>query len=297
MNVVAQSVGLRPGDEVLLTDHEYGAVHRIWQRTCRLAGTGEPRVGQLPLSFGSAGRVVDALIGACSDKTRLIVVSHVTSPTAVILPVADICRAARDRGIAVCIDGPHALVQLPLSLDSLDCDFYTASCHKWLCAPFGSGFLYVHSRQHDRMGPLVQSWGRLHPDGVSRWDDEFFWSGTRDYSAYLTVGRAIEYFESIGPDLVRGRMHHLAQYARRRLVDLTGLVPMVPDSPQWYGSMAHVPLPAGDARSLQQQLWDCHGIEVPIIDWGNQRYVRISCHIYNTTEQIDRLVEALEELL
>ena len=82
-------------------------------------------------------------------------------------------------------------------------------------------------------------------------------------------------------DLVRRRMHHLAEYARQRLVDLTGLVPMVPDSPQWYGSMAHVPLPAGDARLLQQQLWDCHGIEVPIIDWGNRRYVRVSCHIYS----------------
>lgn len=297
MNVVAQSFELQSGDEVLLTDHEYGAVTRIWQRACRRVGTVEPRVGRLPLPFESAGQVVDALMAACNDRTRLIVVSHVTSPTAVILPVADICRAARDRGIAICIDGPHAPVQLPLSLDSLDCDFYTASCHKWLCGPFGSGFLYVHPRQHDRVVPLVQSWGRLHPDGVSQWDDEFVWSGTRDYSAYLTVGRAIEYFESIGLGVVRRRMHHLAQYARQQLVELTSLAPMVPDSPAWYGSMAHVPLPPVDARSLQQQLWDRYGIEVPIIDWGNRQFVRVSCHVYNTTGQIDRLVEALGECL
>jgi isopenicillin-N epimerase len=297
MNVVAHSVELQPGDEILLTDHEYGAVTRIWQRACRRAGAAAPRVGRLPSPFESAGHVVDALMGACHDRTRLIVVSHVTSPTAVILPVADICRAARDRGIAVCIDGPHAPVQLPLSLDSLDCDFYTASCHKWLCGPFGSGFLFVHPRQHGRVVPLVQSWGRLHPDGVSQWDDEFFWSGTRDYSAFLTVGRAIEYFEEIGLDVVRRRMHHLARYARRRLVELTGLAPLVPDSPAWYGSMAHVPLPPVDARALQQQLWDRYGIEVPIVDWGNRQYVRVSCHVYNTTRQIDHLADALKESL
>jgi len=297
MNVVAQSFGLQPGDEVLLTDHEYGAVTRIWQRASRRAGTVPPRVGRLPLPFESADQVVDALMAACSEKTRLIIVSHVTSPTAVILPVADVCRAARDRGIAVCIDGPHAPVQLPLTLDALDCDFYTASCHKWLCGPFGSGFLYVHPRRHDQVVPVVQSWGRLDSDGVSQWDDEFFWSGTRDYSAYLTVGRAIEYFEEIGLDVVRRRMHHLAHHARQRLVELTGLTPLVRESPAWYGSMAHVPLPPVDARSLQQKLWDRYGIEVPIIDWGNRQYVRVSCHIYNTTTQIAQLVNALKDSL
>jgi len=297
MNVVAQSFGLEPGDEVLLTDHEYGAVTRIWERACRRAGTVEPQVGRMPLPLESAGQVVDAVMGACGDKTQLIVISHVTSPTAAILPVADICRAAGDRGIAVCIDGPHALLQLPLSLDSLDCDFYTASCHKWLCGPFGSGFLYVHPRQRNRVEPLVQSWGRLPPDGVSKWDDEFFWSGTRDYSAYLTVDRAIQYFEKIGLDVIRERMHHLAQYARQRLVEVTDLAPIMPDSPVWYGSMAHVPLPPIDASALQRQLWDRYGIEVPIVDWSNRQYVRVSCHIYNTTGQIDCLVDAFKESL
>ena len=109
--------------------------------------------------------------------------------------------------------------------------------------------------------------------------------------------RAIDYFESIGLGLVRRRMHHLARYARQRLVELTGLAPIVPDSPDWYGSMAHVPLPDGDARSLQQQLWERHGIEVPIFPWGGRRFARVSSHIYNTTAQIDRLIDGLQELL
>ena len=143
----------------------------------------------------------------------------------------------------------------------------------------------------------MQSWGRLGSDEPARWDDEFFWSGTRDYSAFLTVPRAIEYFEAIGIDAVRARMHHLARYARQRLVALTGLEPLVPDRPEWYGSMAHVPLPEGDARGLQRQLWERYGIEVPIIEWGGRRFVRVSCHIYNTQAQINQLVDALGELL
>jgi isopenicillin-N epimerase len=297
MNVVAQSLELKSGDEVLLTDHEYGAVLRIWQRACGRVDVAEPKVAELPLPFESAEQTVDALLSVAGEKTRLIVVSHITSPTAAILPVASICRAARARGIAVAIDGPHAPVQVPLDIDSLDCDFYTASCHKWLCAPFGSGFLYVHPRQQQRMQPLVQSWGRLPPGDLGRWDDEFYWSGTRDYSAYLAVPRAVDYFETIGLPAVRQRMHYLAQYARRQLVELTGLTPIVPDSPDWYGSMAHVPLPDGDASTLQKQLWERFGIEVPIVDWRDRRFVRVSCHVYNTTAQIDRLVAALRNLL
>jgi isopenicillin-N epimerase len=297
MNIVARSVGLDPEAEVLLTDHEYGAVLRIWQRACREARASQPIIARLPPSFVSSQEAVDAIFESVTARTRLIVVSHITSPTAVILPVAQICRAARRRGIPVCIDGPHAPLQLPLAIDSLDCDFYTASCHKWLCAPFGSGFLYVHPRWQDQLKPLVQSWGRLPPKDTGTWQDEFYWAGTRDYAAYVTVPTAIDYFQSLGFGPVRARMHHLARYARRRLVELTGLTPLVPDDSTWYGSMAHVPLPDGRATALQQQLWEKYRIEVPIIAWGNRRFVRVSCHVYNSSEDIDRLVEALRELL
>ena len=143
MNAVAYSFPLGKLDEVLLSDHEYGAVVRIWQRACRAAGTAEPQIAKLPARFESADQVVDAVFSAATDRTRLLVVSHITSPTAVILPVHEICREAKRRGIAVCIDGPHAPAQIPLSLDELDCDFYTASLHKWVSAPIGSGFLFA----------------------------------------------------------------------------------------------------------------------------------------------------------
>eukprot|EP00913_Durusdinium_trenchii_P028442 g26670.t1 len=134
MNIVASSTPLQPGDEVLLTDHEYGAVTRIWRRACKNSGA-ELTTARLPFPLTTHADVVDTVMNSVSDKTKMIVVSHVTSPTAVTLPVAEICRRARERGIQTCIDGPHALAMLPIDFKTIDCDYYTASCHKWLCAP------------------------------------------------------------------------------------------------------------------------------------------------------------------
>jgi isopenicillin-N epimerase len=297
MNVVADSFPLEGGDEVLLTDHEYGAVKRIWQRKCRRAGANDPRIAQLPLPFESADQVVDAIFAAVNERTRLIVVSHITSPTATVLPVAAICERARSRGVAVCIDGPHAVAQWPLQIERLDCDFYTASLHKWLSAPFGAGFLYVNPRWQSVVEPLVLSWGRLPPTSPGLWSDEFLWSGTRDPSAYLTVPVAIDFLESIGLDAFRARTHLLARFARERLWELTGLPPIVPDSDQWYRSMALASLPPGDAASLQKALWQRFGIEVPVVDFSGRRFVRVSCHLYNDKRQIEHLCAALGELL
>jgi isopenicillin-N epimerase len=329
MNILADSLPLAAGDEVLLTDHEYGAVQRIWQRACqRAAATAKTVV--LPLPFRTADETVRAFFTAASDRTRLVVVSHVTSPTAVVLPVQAICDEARRRGIGIAIDGPHAVAQIPLAIDPLGCDFYTASCHKWLSAPFGSGFLYVAPRHQSLVRPPVLSWGRIPPTRIEAWSDEFVWAGTRDSSAYLAVPAAIALLEGIGLDAFRARTHWLARYARQRLVELTGLEPIVPDDPVWYGSMAHVPLPplsgswptlpasetelaestdAGSVRHgradegcpvsnpLQHTIWRELGIEVPVIEFRGTRYLRVSCHLYNDTSQIDRLVAGLGQLL
>ncbi len=303
MNVIADSFPLAAGDEVLLTDHEYGAVKRIWQRACEKAGA-SVHIAELPLPFRSAAEAVDAVFAAVTDQTRLIVVSHITSPTAVILPVAEICRRARSRSIAVAIDGPHAVAQAPLEIEQLGCDYYTASCHKWLSAPFGSGFLYVAPQQQTHVRPPVLSWGRLPPTTVSSWSDEFVWSGTRNPAAYLAVPAAIDFLEQVGLDAFRARTHWLAQYARRQICELTQLEPIVPDEAAWYGSMAHVPLSATNtnetcavANPLQHTIWQRYGIEAPIVDFRGRRYIRVSCHLYNDSSQIDRLVNALKELL
>ena len=297
MNAVADSFPLTAGDEVALTDHEYGAVRRIWQRACRRAGTAEPKIVALPPVIEWVEQVVDAIFSQLGGRTRLLIVSHITSPTAIILPVAEICRRARAAGVAVCVDGPHAPAQVPIDLDALDCDFFTASCHKWLCAPFGSGFLYVHPRRAGAMRPPTLSWGRVLPALPETWNDEFVWPGTRDPSAFLSVPAAIQFMRDVGLAAFRRRTHHLARYARTRLVELTGNTPPVPDSPLWYGSMALVPIRQVDTFALQGQLWRRFGIEVPVIPLAGRCFVRVSCHLYNTHQDIDHLVDALGELL
>jgi isopenicillin-N epimerase len=296
MNIVADSFPLQAGEQVLLNDHEYGAVQRIWKRACAAAGA-ELVIATLPLPLTSVDEAVTALLAQATEKTRLLVVSHITSPTAITLPVAEVCRAAQARGIAVCIDGPHAVAQVPLAIEDLGCDFYTASCHKWLSAPFGSGFLSVAPRWQARIRPPVLSWGRLLPNQPASWSEEFLWSGTRDPSAQLAIPAAIGFLEAFGLDRFRSETHALARYARQRLVEQFQLPPIVPDDSAWYGAMAHVPLPPGDANGLQRALWQQYRIEVPIVDFRGGRYVRVSCHLYNTPAQVDLLCQALGELL
>ncbi|QDU29490.1 Isopenicillin N epimerase [Anatilimnocola aggregata] len=296
MNIVADSFPLHAGDEVLLTNHEYGAVERIWQRACSKASAVMTTVA-LPLPFTTVEETVAKIVEATSPNTRLIVVSHVTSPTAVTLPVRQLCAAARERGIAVCIDGPHALVQEDVELDALGCDFYAASCHKWLCAPFGSGFLFAAPQWQKHIRPPVMSWGRLPPTNPGQWSDEFLWSGTRDYSASLAIPAAIDFINKIGVAAFREHTHDLARYARKQLVELTGQQPLVPDDPAWFCAMAHVPLTPGSRQPLQDQLWLQYRIEVPIVEWSGSRYVRVSCHLYNDRDQVDELVRGLKALI
>jgi isopenicillin-N epimerase len=283
---------------VLLTSHEYGAVQRIWKRACLRAGTPPPVVAELPQQFESAEQVIEAIFSRVTANTRLLVVSHITSPTAVILPVETICRRARDAGIAVCIDGPHAVAQVPLDIGTLGCDFYAASCHKWLSATFGSGFLYVDEPRREGFEPAMLSWGRLLPARPASWDEEFLWSGTRDPSAYLSIPAAIDFLERVGLAQFRDATHELARYAGGRLCELLGSKPFVPDSRDWYGSMACAPLPAGrDYTTLQAQLWLQYGIEAPVVEFQGRWHIRVSCHLYNDRRQIDRLFEALVELM
>lgn len=295
MNVVAASVALAPGDEVLANDHEYGAVLRIWQRKCEQVGA-RLVIQELPCPIQSPQQVADALLAGVTPRTRLLVFSHVTSPTAVIMPAELICRRARALGLSVCIDGPHAVAMLPLDLAALDCDYYTASCHKWLCGPFGSGFLYAHPRARSGIAAPLLSWNTA-PGEAPSWRSDFSWLGTRDPSALLAVPMAIDFLQRVGLDAFRARTHFLARFAREELQRRLGLEPLVPDDPQWYGSMVTLSLPAGDGPALQQALWQRWRIEIPVVTWRQRRWIRPSCHLYNAPADYLRLAEALEQLL
>ncbi len=306
MNAVALTVPLSPGDQILFSDHEYGAVHRIWQHAARKAGA-EIVVQKLPCPLTTAEDVTETLLSAVTDKTRLIVVSHVTSPTAVILPVQQICDRAREKGIPVCIDGPHATGMEHINLKRLGCDFYVSSCHKWLSAPFGTGFLYVAKRWQQRVQPTIISWGDTsawRPDktpAAARWQGDFHWAGTRDPSGWLALPVAINFLQHAGFDRFRQYGHELARYARERIAALTGLEQIVPDSPEWYGVMYSAPLPPSTEEKvahrdpLQDRLFERYRIEVPISERLGRRRSLFYCHWYNNHGPADRLVEALAE--
>lgn len=302
MNVVASSIELAAGDEVLLTDHEYGAVVRIWGQRCGRVGA-KCVTARLPLPLETKDAVVDALFESVTDRTRLIVVSHVTSQTAAILPIAEICQRARAEQIPVCVDGPHAIGMVPLQIAELGCDFYTASCHKWLSGPFGSGFLYVSPRRRGRLQPPVTSWGRSLSGRQASWRDEFYWPGTYDPTPFLALPAAIDFLERVGLEEFRSQTHTLARNARQRVAEFTGGEPFVPDDPAWYGSMITIPLPEvprsdawpGKPHPLQVVLWERFQIEVPVFEWRQRLCLRVSCHLYNRPEDIDRLLDALQE--
>ena len=292
MNVVADSFPLRPGDEILLNDHEYGAVHRIWERRALETGA-RVVVCRLPLPIESADQIVDALVAATSDRTRLLVGSHITSPTAIVMPMNEVTARFKELGIAIGVDGPHALAQIDVEIDRMDWDFYCASCHKWLCAPLGTGFLFVHPRWQRHIRWPIQSWGRLLPAMPERWDEQFTWTGTRDASGYLALADAVEFMEQVGLENFRRRCYWLAREFEQRLVEHTGHRPLAPQDGTWYGTMCHVPLPPGDWSVLQDDLWRRHGIEVPIVHFDDRWFIRVSSHLYNTVDQIEKLVSCL----
>jgi len=296
MNVVANSFPLSAGDEVLLNDHEYGAVNRIWERRCSQAGA-KCVTATLPTQFDTAENVVDAIMRSATPRTRLIIVSHITSPTAITLPVAEICAAARQRGIAVCIDGAHAVAQLPLNLEQLQCDFYTATCHKWLCAPFGSGILYVAPQWQQAIRPPVLSWGAMPPAKPQCWTEEFGWLGTRDPSAFLATSAAIDFLEEVGLEAFRARTFHLAQYGLDKMLEVTGSQPLTPRTREWSGSMSLAPLPPCDTRQLRNKLIDLANIESQPVDLNGRQFLRLSCHLYTQKHEIDLLASTLQKIL
>lgn len=296
MNAIADGIPLQSGDEVLLNNHEYGAVRRIWNRACKRVGA-QVVEANIPLPITDSQTILERLDAAITPRTRWLVISHITSATAITMPVRAIVTMARTRNIGVIVDGPHAVAHESLDLDALGADFYTASCHKWLCGPLGSGFLYARPDRHELVRPVLLSWGRILPALPQTWDEEFRWTGTRDPSPYLTIPTSIEFLESFGIDRFRRLTHAMAREGRRALEDLLGTQAFVPDDDRWYGSMAEVPLPPGDWTHLQNWLWHRHGIEIPIIHFDNQWFIRLSCHLYTRRAHLDRLLDALESAI
>jgi isopenicillin-N epimerase len=298
INMVARSLPLKPGDEILTSDHEYGAMDRAWNFICRQRGASYVR-RPISLPVESAQQFVEGFWEGVTARTRAIFLSHITSPTALIFPLAEICRRARQAGILTIIDGAHAPGQIDLNLAELDADLYVGACHKWLMAPKGSAFLFASRRIQHLLDPLVVSWGyESEKPGPSRFIDYHEWQGTRDPAAFLSVPAAIDFQASHDWTAVRQRCHNLASTTRRQIESLTGLEAICPDSPEWFAQMFAARLPPNvDLEALKKRLYEDYHIEVPMIAWNQQNLIRVSFQGYNTCADSQTLVNALSELL
>jgi isopenicillin-N epimerase len=292
LNIVARSLKLQPQDEVLATDHEYGAIDRAWRFNCERQGA-KLLNHPIPTPIHDPNDVVESLWSAVNERTKVIAISHVTSPTALVMPVEAICKRARNAGIITVVDGAHAPGQIDLNLGQMGVDFYSGNAHKWLSGPKGSAFLYAAPQHQLMLEPLVVShgWQSRNP-GPSQFLDYFTWVGTDDPAAYLSIPAAIEFQEQNKWHEVRSACHQLTLEAQMRTLELSSHLALSPDS-MWV-QMVAVPLP-GHAAAYKN-MWDEFQVVVPIFEWNGQTLVRISIQAYNTPTHIDRLIDALRSV-
>ena len=299
VNIIAQSLRLQPGDEILTTDHEYGACDYTWEHVC--GRTGANYIHQpIPLPLHTEDEIVEEFWQAVTPNTKAIYLSHITSPTALRLPVEKVCQRARQAGILSIVDGAHAPGQLPVDIPAIGADVYFGNCHKWMLAPKGAAFLHVRREVQPIIEPAIVSWGyRATPETTtgSRFLDLLQWTGTKDPAAALAVPAAIEFMREHHWEQVRAECHALLRSAVERVCDLTDLPPLYPLDSDFYSQMAIAPLPPVDAALLKSRLYDEFRVELPVTQHLDRQFVRISIQGYNTRADVDALVDALSVLL
>jgi isopenicillin-N epimerase len=311
VNTILQSLRFEPGDELLANDHEYNATINAMRSVASRDGA-RVVIAQIPFPIRDGGEALEAILAAVTPRTRLVVVSHVTSPTALILPVEGLVAALAERGIDTLVDGAHAPGMVPIDLERLAAAYWTGNGHKWLCGPKGAAVLWVRADRRERIHPIVVSHGANTPiTDRSRFRLEFDWTGTPDPTAYLALPAAIDWIAARpgGWPAVMAANHELALAGRDRIAAALGIDPPAPDS--MLGAMAALPLdrvPGEAAASeLARRLLDEHRIQVPVVPWpvraaraegaAPKILVRISAQRYNEPADYDRLADALEALI
>jgi isopenicillin-N epimerase len=302
VNAVLRSLDLDKFDELLVTTQEYNACRNALDYVAATSGA-KIVVADIPFPIESADVVHERVLEKVSDRTRLLLIDHITSQTALVFPVERIVKELASRGIDTLVDGAHAPGSIPLNLRELGAAYYTGNLHKWVCAPKGAAFLYVRDNRRMSVHPIAISHGANSPrTDRSRFLIEFDWTGTFDPSAWLSVPAALEFMSSHGgwPDVMR-RNRQLALLARDLLCDALGIDKPAPDD--MLASMAAVPLPDGTQSSapslygdpLQDELLFTHAIEVPIVPWPQppNRLLRVSAQLYNEMGDYEKLARVL----
>lgn len=297
VNLVAKNFTLHAGDEVISTSLEYGACTNTWQYYCQQQGAKFIQVPiQLPIQ--DADEIVAAIMNACSHRTKLIFISHITSSTALILPVSKIILRAHEKGIPVFVDGAHAPGHIDLDIMQLQPDYYTGACHKWMMTPNGSSFLYVDKKWQPRLDPLIISWGY---DTTIPAQQKFYsyhqFNGTRDFSAYLCIPEAIKFRTKYNWEERMSQCKTFVHTQANRFANLLSTQPLAPLHINYIAQMLSLPIQTSQPTQLQQKLYDSYQIEIPIMQQGTQTYIRFSWHPLNHEKEIEALWLALHDLI
>ena len=291
LNVIARSFPLEQGDEILTTDHEYGALDMTWEWMCGKSGAKYIKQA-IPAPVTTHADFVEIFWSGVTPRTKIIFLSHITSATALIFPIKEICARARKAGILTVIDGAHVPGQIPLDLTDIGADIYSGNFHKWLCAPKGSAFLFVRPEQQEWVESLTISWGWR---GESTFVSRNQYQGTTDIASFLATPAAIKFQQEHDWPTVRSRCHGLARQARTRISERFDMPTLSPDEPdEWLGQMVTCPLPITDIEALKTRLYDEFRIEAPMGSWQGYNSIRVSFQGYNDESDLDRLIAALE---
>lgn len=297
INIIAKSIKLNAGDEVLGTNLEYGALDRTWNYYCKKAGAKYIRQ-PIELPLVSKEKFIEDFFKGLTNKTKAIFISQVTSTTALKFPVKEICEIAKAKSLFSIVDGAHVPGHIPLDIASLQADVYTGACHKWMCTPKGCSFLYVKKEWQHLFDPLVISWGyeSIAPSH-SRFLDYHQTQGTRDFSAFLTVPKAIQFLNENNWQQVAANCRQLAHSNYLRFCNLLHAEPLSPVTDEFLGQMCSIPLKTSQPEKLQRLLFENYKIEIPVMRQDDRILLRYSIQAFNAQQDLDNLYNALIEII
>jgi isopenicillin-N epimerase len=297
INTIMHSLDLQAGDEILTTNHEYGAMDRTWNFYSKKSGVKYIRQ-KITLPIVSKEQILDEFWKGYSSKTKVVFINQISSATALIFPVKEICDKAKTLGLITIIDGAHVPGHIGLHIEELNPDFYTGTLHKWMLAPKGSSFLYVKKEFQHSLDPLVVSWGyESDAPSQSQFLDYHEYQGTRDISAFLCTPEVIDFLEINHWTEKTAVCKKIVRDNYKRFCDLLQTNPLCPITEEFLGQMASVPIKTERPSELKDLLFNLYNIEIPVMVLNGNVYIRYSINGYNTQGDLDKLYASLQEII
>lgn len=297
INIIMRSIKLNAGDEILATNHEYGAMDRTWNFYCKKSGAKYIRQN-ISLPVVSKEQMIEEFWKGYNHNTKVIFLNQMSSATALIFPVKEICDKAAALGLITIVDGAHVPGHIDLDISELNPDYYTGTLHKWMLAPKGSSFLYVKPELQNDLEPLVVSWGyESVAPGESQFLDYHELQGTRDVSAFLCTPKVVEFLEDNNWNEVSKACKKIVLDNYQRFCDLVNTNPLCPISSEFLGQMASIPINTKKPAELKEILYSKYKIQIPVMPLNGNYYLRYSINVYNSEADLDILYNALEEII